>query len=75
MSADMSIGFQFRAPVNSAWATPAAMNSEIPLPIPHLDTTSSIMKMMYEPANSWTISSSLAPPLPRRLSADADGTR
>ena len=27
------------------------------------------MKMMYEPANNWTISSSLAPALPRRDSA------
>ena len=46
IAADVSIGFQFSAPVNSACATPAAMNSDIPLPIPHFDTTSSIMKMM-----------------------------
>src|SRR2546422_5041051 len=36
------------------------MKSEIPLPIPHLLTTSSIRKTRYEPAPSWRMSRSCA---------------
>ena len=32
-------GSQLSVPVKSAWLTPAAMKSEIPLPIPHLLTS------------------------------------
>src|SRR5438445_274789 len=30
------------------------MNSEMPEPIPHFETTSSMRKTRYEPAKSWT---------------------
>ena len=48
-------GSQFRVPVKSAWLTPAAMKSEIPLPMPHLETTSSIRNTRYEPIINWVI--------------------
>ena len=37
-------GSQFKVPVKIACDTPAAMNKEIPDPIPHLETLSSIKK-------------------------------
>ncbi len=40
-------------PVINCCDTPAAMNSEIPEPIPYFDTTSSIKNTRYEPKNSW----------------------
>ena len=71
----MSIGFQLRAPVNSACATPAAMNSEIPLPIPHFDTTSSIRNNTYDPNAICRMMSALAPPRPTAPWKDDEGTR
>src|SRR5580693_5307844 len=37
-------GSQLNVPWTICWLTPAAMNSEIPEPIPHLETISSIRK-------------------------------
>ena len=43
LSGDPAVyGTQFTVPVNMASATPAAMKSDIPLPMPHFETTSSI---------------------------------
>ena len=40
-----STAYQLSVPVNIACATPAAMNSDMPLPMPHLDITSSKRNM------------------------------
>ena len=39
---DAAVGRKFNEPTRIVWATPAAMNNPIPLPNPHLLTTSSI---------------------------------
>ena len=51
-------------PTNVDCATPAAMNSEIPLPIPHLLTNSSSRNTKYEPMNSCETMMTLAYPSP-----------
>ena len=47
------VGKGERVPTKVDWATPAAMKSEIPLPIPHLLTSSSRRKTSREPRKSW----------------------
>ncbi len=44
IASDGFCGTQLSVPWTICCETPAAMNSEIPLPIPHFETTSSIRK-------------------------------
>ena len=53
IGAPSTVGKGERVPTNVDCATPAAINREIPLPIPHLLTSSSRRKTSKEPKNNF----------------------
>lgn len=66
---------QLKVPVKSACATPAAMKSEIPEPIPHLEMSSSMRNTMSAPRKSCEMTVHCARPRPISWMSRSSGSR